>query len=301
MKPFIKYAGNKQRFADAIAARMPNKRSGYRNFHETFLGAGAIALTMLLHSVERKAYLSDITPELINMWQCVQRHPLKLCRAIAALKTPKNQTEFEAVRDSFNDAKCLDLHSGAKWIANLGEGDKYAIAAQYIWLNKNSFNGLYRVNNNGEYNVSWNKDYEDGKRPKYPSVQELCDVSMLLKNAEITCQPFHVAMKDVREGDLVYCDPPYVPISETASFVGYTKEGFGDKEQRHLHNVLVNMTKRGAYVFASNSDCAYVRSLYKDWSLHQLYRSNNISCIGENRGKVAELLIYKTMEAAIAS
>lgn len=294
-KPPIKYLGGKSQFVDKIAAQMPPKfgRGTFNNYYEPFLGGGAIALNMLVQSIPRKAYLSDITPELINMWQCIQQNPLRLFRAIADLKTPTCAEDYLVIRDEYNSAKCLDLTKGAKWIAGMDDDQRFAIAAMYIWLNKTCVNGIYRVNNNGIFNVSWNKSL----KPCFPNKQHLSEISLVIRNAEITCQSFATALQGVQEGDLVYADPPYCE-----TFNDYSSDGFGLQGQVHLFNVLQNVSSRGAYVVASNNDTPYVRSLYKGWEQVVLYRKGTVNSDGGDRGKVNELLlIKKPMEAAIAA
>ncbi len=296
IKPPIKYLGGKGQFVDAIASRMPPKfgRGTFGDYYEPFLGGGAIALNMLLQSVPRKAYLSDITPELINMWQCIQRNPLKLFRAIADLKTPTCLEDYLAVRAEYNLAKCHDLKMGAKWIADMDDDDRFAIAAMYIWLNKTCVNGIYRVDKKkNEFNVSWNKSL----KPCFPKKQHLSEVSLIIRNAEITCQSFATALKGVQENDLVYVDPPY-----DDTFNEYSTDGFGVQGQVYLFNVLQNVSSRGAYVIASNNDTPYIRSLYKGWEQVVLHRQGTVNSDGSDRGKVNELLlIKKPMEAAIAA
>lgn len=295
-KPPIKYLGGKGQFVDAIASRMPPKfgRGTFGNYYEPFLGGGAIALNMLLQSVPRKAYLSDITPELINMWQCIQRNPLKLFRAISDLKTPTCLEDYLAIRTAYNAAKCRNLKMGATWIDDMDDGDRFAIAAMYIWLNKTCVNGIYRVDKKkNEFNVSWNKNL----KPCLPTKNHLSEVSLIIRNAEITCQSFATALKEVQENDLVYVDPPY-----DDTFNEYSTDGFGVQGQVYLFNVLQNIGSRGAHVFASNSDTPYVRSLYKDWEHIVLLRKGTVNSDGSDRGKVNELLlIKKTMKGEIAA
>lgn len=290
--PFIKYLGGKRRFAKAIARLMPplGGIGTFNDYHEPFLGGGAIALELLSSALEllsrsarRKVFLSDITPELINVWQCVQRNPLKLLRKLNEIPLPRCLEDFRAVRLDYNSAKCLNIRAGAEWLENLGNMERFEIAASYIYLNKCGVNGIYRVNKKkNEFNVSWNN-----KEPCFPTHQHLAEVSLLIRDAEITCQTFSIALKDVKENDLVYVDPPYYK-----TYNDYTSNGFGVEGQVHLFNVLQNMCDRGAHVFASNSDTEYVQSLYKGWERVVLSRKGTVSC-GEDRSNVDELLMFR--------
>jgi len=286
-KPFFKYVGGKRKFAKAITRLMPpNDGIGtFNDYHEAFVGGGAIALELLSMATPkaRKVFLSDITPELINVWQCVQRNPLKLLRKIHEIPLPTCIEDFQAVRLDYNRAKCLNIRAGAAWLEDLDNTERFEIAAQYIYLNKCSVNGIYRVNKGkNEFNVSWNN-----KEPCFPSHQHLAEVSLLIRNAEITCQTFSIALKDVKENDLVYVDPPYYK-----TYNDYTANGFGVEGQVHLFNVLQNMYNRGAHVFASNSDTEYVRSLYQGWEQVVLSRTGTVSC-GKDRSNVDELLMFR--------
>lgn len=287
-KPFIKYLGGKWQFTESISKRMPPKfgKGTFDDYYEPFLGGGAIALKMLLMTIPRKAFLSDITPELINAWICVQRNPLRLFKAIADLDCPTCLDDFKVVRQNYNQAKCLDLKDGAKWIAGLNEKESIEIAAMYIWINKTCVNGIYRVNKSkNEFNISWNKN----PKPCFPKLSHLNEISLMIRNAELTCQPFSTALQGVKENDLIYADPPY-----DGTFGDYTSSGFGAEGQVHLFNVLQNMSNRGAHVFASNSDTPYVRSLYKGWEHVVLQRRGTVNSDGSDRGKVAELLMIRT-------
>ena len=281
----IKYAGSKLQFVDAITRKMPPKHglNTFGDFYAPFLGSAAIELNMI--TGDRKAYLSDITPELINMWLCVQSDPVQLFNRVMAIGSPKCAEDYKAVRTAYNMAKCLDLANGVKWLNSLAPSDCYAIASQYIWLNKTKFNGLERVNGKGENNVSWNKNL----KPCFPPKQQLENASYTLRNAEITCQSFSTALENVKENDLVYCDPPY-----DLTFTGYTSDRFLSESQVHLFEILEELASRGAYVFASNSDTEYVRSLYKDWDISVLHRRGTMSCKGGDRGKVAELIMSRS-------
>lgn len=285
--PFMKYVGGKGQFVDEIARLMPPKfgKGTFSNYYEPFLGGGAVALNMLLLSVPRKVYLSDITPELINTWQCVQRNPIRLLRSLHDIKLPACIEDYQSVRKEYNVAKCHDINTGAKWIDSMTDKQKFTIAAQYIYLNKTGVNGIYRVSKRkNEFNISWNKQL----KPCFPNHQHLSEVSMLIRNAEITCQSFTLALRGVQENDLVYADPPY-----DKTYDNYTANGFGVEGQVHLFNVLQNMSARGAHVFASNSDTDYVRSLYSGWEKVILQRKGTISSDGCDRGKVNELLMFK--------
>lgn len=293
----IKYVGSKLQFVDAITRKMPPKHglNTFGDYYEPFLGSAAIALNMI--TGDRKAYLSDISPELINMWLCVQFNPLKVFNNVMAIGYPKCKEDYEAVRSAFNEAKCLDLPNGQQWIANLSLSDRLVLAAQYIWLNKTKFNGLERVNQKGESNVSWNKNL----KPSFPPISQLENASYTLRNASITCQSFTTALENVKPNDLVYCDPPYA-----LTFNGYTSDRFLSQDQIdaqvQLFEILEKLAAKSAYVFTSNSDTDYVRSLYKKWHVSVLQRKGTVSCKGSDRGKVAELLMIRKfeMEGAIA-
>jgi DNA adenine methylase len=280
----IKYVGSKLQFVDHITGKMPPKHGldAFGDYHEPFCGSMAIALNMI--TGDRVSYLSDICPELINMWLCVQFNPSKVFSNLMAIGYPKCKEDYEAVRTAYNKAKCLDLANGAQWIANLSLSDRLTLAAQYIWLNKTKFNGLQRVNKKGEDNVGWNKELN----PCFPKLSQLENASYTLRNAHITCQSYVTALDNIKPNDLVYCDPPYI-----MTFNGYTSDRFEVNSQVLLFEILENLAAKGVHVFASNSESDYVRNLYRDWDITELRRKGTMSCKGGDRGKVAELLMTK--------
>jgi DNA adenine methylase len=282
----IKYVGSKLQFVDTITRKMPPKHglNTFGDYHEPFLGSAAIALNMI--TGDRTSYLSDICPELINMWLCVQFNPSKVFSNLMAIGYPRCAEDYYAVRTAYNEAKCLNLANGQQWINNLSLSDRLTLAAQYIWLNKCKFNGLERVNKKGESNVGWNKDLN----PCFPKLQQLENASYTLRNAHITCQSYVIALENAKPNDLVYCDPPY-----DMTFTGYTGDRFTSNSQLQLLEILEDLAAKGVHVFASNSDTEYVQNLYRDWNITELRRKGTMSCKGSDRGKVTELLITKSI------
>jgi DNA adenine methylase len=283
----IKYVGSKLQFVDHIARKMPPKHglNTFGDYHEPFCGSMSIALNMI--TGDRTSYLSDICPELINMWLCVQFNPSKVFSNLMAIGSPKSAEDYYAVRTAYNEAKCLDLANGQQWINGLSLSDRLTLAAQYIWLNKCKFNGLERVNKKGESNVGWNKNLN----PCFPKLSQLENASYTLRNAHITCQSFTTALKSVKPNDLVYCDPPYA-----LTFNSYTSDKFLFDSHAYLVEILESLAAKGVHVFASNSDNDYIRDLYRDWDITELRRKGTMNCKGGDRGKVAELLMTKPLK-----
>ncbi len=158
-----------------------------------------------------------------------------------------------------------------------------------IYLNKTGYNGLYRVNRQGKFNVPFGRY----KSPKYLDEENLMAVSRALQDVEILCAPFETVLERVAPGDWVYFDPPYMPLSETANFTSYQADGFGLSDQERLRDVCVELSKRKVYVMLSNSDTETIRSLYGSpyFTVDEVLASRAINCNGARRGKITELVI----------
>jgi DNA adenine methylase len=195
----------------------------------------------------------------------------KFCSACQELFTPENNTEaaFYRLRGEYNTCR-----------------DRIRNAALFIYLNRHCFNGLYRVNANGQFNVPFGR-YD---APYFPAAEMLACANKLAY-AEVSALDFRYAIRQAGAGDVGYCDPPYTPLSESANFTGYASGGFTQKDQEDLAGLAIQATKRGAVVVISNHDTPYTRRLYERAAeIVSLLVQRNISCDGGNRGKAKELL-----------
>ena len=160
-------------------------------------------------------------------------------------------------------------------------------AARFVFLNKTCYNGLYRVNSQGQFNVP----FGNYKKPAICDTEGLRAASLALQLADITVADFEQAVADAKRGDLIYFDPPYQPLSKTSSFTGYTAGRFDDVEQKRLARVYRDLDQRGCYVMLSNSNAPLVRELYADFCIHEVQANRAINCKADGRGKIIELLI----------
>lgn len=272
--PFLRWAGGKRRLTSSLIQSFPkNFDPQVSNFFEPFVGGGALMLALGDKSSPHylngsHLYINDLNPDLILAYKAIQNSPSKLMRTLDELAQKKNENEFYRIRE---------------W-KPLGSIQR---AARFIYLNKTCFNGLWRVNSSGQFNVPFGKL----KNPRIYERENILAVSHRLKNAEITNLPFQDAVKSARKGDLVYFDPPYIPLNITSSFSQYAKEGFGMEEQNALAEVIDALTQRGVYVMLSNSDTKLTREIFgKKLSLHPISVTRSISASASSRVQVREVV-----------
>lgn len=266
-RPFLKWAGGKTQLADALLERMPVT---FNVYHEPFLGSGAIFFRLYREQKIRHAVLSDVNAELIDTYLAVRD---------CATEVIKSLSEFPHQEKFYYDIRAKD-----PWKLSLSER-----AARMIYLNKTGYNGLYRVNRQGMFNVPFGRY----KSPKYLDKENLLAVSHALQNIEILCVSFETVVERVSPGDWVYFDPPYVPVSGTANFTSYHASGFSVKDQERLRDTCIELSKKNVYITLSNSDTEVIRSLYglSCFAIDEVLANRAINCNGAKRGKITELVI----------
>lgn len=272
-KPFVKWVGGKrqllQQFRDLDLYPPDGFDPNTHTYFEPFVGGGAVFFDLL----PKKAVLSDMNLELVTTYTTIRDNVESL---IKLLKTHKYDKDF-----------FLNIRS--KKIENLND---VQIAARFIYLNRSCFNGLYRVNGKGEFNVPFGK-YNN---PVICDEVNLRKVSKALQEVEIKHQDYKAVLKKAKKGDFVYFDPPYYPVSKTASFTSYTKDAFLDKEQIELRDTFVELHKRGCFVMLSNSDTPFINEIYseiedKKVKINKVQAGRAINSNASKRGKVFEVLI----------
>ena len=266
MKPVIKWVGGKSQLAQKIREMLPinfNKYS-YQKYYEPF--AGGLAVLLDLNPTDFT--INDINPELFNMYIQIRDHVEDVIEFLTILdkqheawSEPKEY--FYMVRGNFNE--CLGVKSAKQ-------------AARFIYLNKHCFNGLYRVNSKGEFNVPFNGKLSG--RSFDPD--QLRELSSILKNARILNTDFEAAVQDASVGDFVFFDSPYAPITAT-SFTDYTKEGFSYEDHVRLAKVFKELTNRGCYCMLTNHDTPLIRELYKDCKIEVVDVRRSINRKGDGR------------------
>lgn len=269
--PFLKWAGGKRYLAEELLARMPKRIATY---YEPMVGAGAIFMALADRKRFDAAWINDINSELVNAYTIIKTDVGTLIKKIKYVK----EQYLAAKNRSTYYYKVRDLQTGLLSPAGA--------AARTIFLNKTCFNGLYRVNKSGKFNVP----YGDFKNPSIFDETNLIALSKILKNVRVTCDDFVNVIFKAKPGDVVYFDPPYWPVKE-GSFTSYTDNGFTSKDQVRLATVAKKLRDDGILTIISNSDTPAVRKLYKGFIIDQVQVPRQINCNVSARGKVNELII----------
>jgi DNA adenine methylase len=269
-RPFIKWAGGKGQLIPELARRLPPH---FRRYHEPFVGGGALFFHLFNQGLLRDgAVLSDYNPELMVCYEVIRNDVESLITALRWL----DPHYFLEVR---NWDRQPDF-----W-----QRSKIERAARTIFLNRTCYNGLYRLNRKGQFNAPFGYY----KNPLICDPENLRLVSAALRNVELYVGDFSDVLHRAKPGDLVYFDPPYVPVSATASFTHYTGQTFGPDDQRRLADVFAELSERGVYVMLSNSSTPLTRELYATRAVSSsvVYASRKINCDGSKRGHVEELIV----------
>ena len=293
-KPFLKWAGGKGQLINQIKEFLPSefvKTKRIEKYFEPFVGGGAVFFWLSQHYQIKQAYLFDINPEIVTAYQTIRDAVPRLVKNLKSLESeylslPKLYREnfFYSRREEYN--ALLSKKGGNGFIRR---------TALMIFLNKTCFNGLFRVNSRGLFNVPFGR-YEN---PTICDAENLVAVHRALQCAQIECCDFAHCLKKADSQSLVYFDPPYRPISKTASFTGYIKNGFADKEQIRLKGVCDKLTKIGAKIILSNSDPQnidpddhFFDDLFKhNYIIKKLAATRMINCNAERRGTIKEILV----------
>ena len=260
-RPFVKWAGGKGQLLSTLRAYIP---SLYERYYEPFVGGGAMYFSLQAeHSV-----VSDLNGELINAYQVVKDSVEELIQSLHQHVNEKDY--FYRVRE-WNPADLTPIMR----------------ASRFVYLNKTCYNGLYRVNQAGKFNVPFGK-YPN---PTICDEEGLRDASAALATVEVLEADFESAVSEAGENDFIYMDPPYVPLNVTSSFTSYTANGFGVDDQARLASVVQQLSYRGCRVLLTNSDAPPVRELYDNCNINVVMAPRSINADGNGRGPVTELVI----------
>lgn len=265
--PFLKWVGGKRQLVPQILAKLGPTYLG--TYLEPFVGGGAVFFALAERNRVWRAVLSDTNDELMTAYRSV-RDEVEL--VIAKLRTYENHPDhFYAVREQ-DPAKLLPAER----------------AARLIFLKRTCFNGLYRVNAKGRFNVSFGR-YAN---PTLCDADGLRAASRALRCADLRACDFAISLEEARAGDVAYCDPPYVPLSATSSFTSYTRDGFASGDQVRLRDLARAAKMRGVHVVLSNSGAPLVRELYRDgFTCTEILATRAVNCRADRRGAITELLI----------
>lgn len=269
VSPVLKWAGGKKQLLGQLTSLMPTEK--ITTYCEPFLGGGA----MLFSIQPGVAYVNDINMGLMNVYNVIKHFPEAL---IAELSSYENTAEFYY--------KIRGFDRDAKEFAALTAVER---AARFIYLNKTCFNGLYRENRQGQFNVSYGKY----KNPDFVNAEGIRAVSQYFNAANIyfTSMDFSEVLRTLPSGSFVYLDPPYDQVSETANFTSYTRYGFTKDDHIRLKQCCDELTARGIKFMLSNSNTDFIRNLYAEYFITEVSARRAINCNGNSRGNVTELVI----------
>lgn len=262
--PFVKWAGGKRTLLSELIQRLPRH---FGTYHEAFLGGGALFFALRKRIVA--ARLSDNNLELVIAFNVVKKEPRRLLALLQEHARRHSKEHYYRVR------------------RQQGLQDPLEIAARFIYLNKTCYNGLYRVNSRGEFNVPMGRY----RSPSIVDEDNILACHEALQIARIEYRDFESI--DPNPGDFVYCDPPYQPLGETASFTKYTSQDFSAQDQIRLRDFALELHARGVHIMISNSDTPFVRSLYADpiFKVATVQAPRFVNCNAAKRGPINELVI----------
>lgn len=265
--PVLKWVGGKRQLLPELLKRLPQKMNTY---YEPFLGGGALFFGIQ----PSKAVLNDSNAELMNVYACIRDCVENL---ISVLETHKNEESY------FYELRQLDRLPTYQSLPAVQR------AARILYLNRTCYNGLFRVNQQGEFN----SPFGFYKNPNIVNAPVLRAVSDFLKRAasSLLTGDYEDALKGIRRGAFVYFDPPYAPVSNSASFTGYTQHGFTRDEQRRLHRICKDLHSKGIKFMLSNSSTPFIHGLYRGFTVDLVQARRNVNSMGDKRGEVDEVIV----------
>lgn len=272
LAPILKWVGGKRQLLPEIAKYVPDS---YSLYVEPFLGGAAV----LLHEQPAQARVNDSNAELINVYKCVKESASELIETLEE----HAQRNAEQGSEYYYSVRALDRSEKYRELSDVQR------AARILYLNKTCFNGLFRVNSAGQLNVPYGKY----KNPNIVNREQIFALEKYLNEAEVDmrCGDYKDCLVDLPQDGFVYLDPPYMPLSQTSSFTGYTQEGFGYQDQVTLRDECLKLREQGIAFLQSNSDCEAIRELYKDFEIHTVSARRAVNSKAAKRGSITEVLI----------
>jgi DNA adenine methylase len=278
--PFLKWAGGKAKLTSEILSLAP---PDFRVYHEPFLGGGAVFFGLSEKQGSINALLNDLNHDLIETYEVVRDSVEDLVSALASIAATYGAAGAHERSEFYYEQRSAAPSSPVER------------AARLIFLNKTCYNGLYRVNRKGEFNVP----HGTYANPRILDAAGLRECSVSLRHATLSCDDFATACRRAHPRDLAYLDPPYQPLSATASFTSYTAGSFGEDQQTRLRDEFVDLSERGVAAILSNSDHPLVRDLYRAFDMKPVTMSRAINSVGAGRAPVGELLISNSGHPAV--
>ena len=294
LRPFLKWAGGKRQLLPSLRDFYPD---GFGTYHEPFLGSGAVFFDLAGRLADGRVRLTDVNADLIGCWLRLRDNPDEVIAGLRKLATGYRKApdeHFYRIRnDEFNPAR-KEIMNGAGLRA---EAYTANLAAMFIYLNRTGYNGLFRLNSTGLFNVPRGRY----KNPRICDEDNLRRVSSTLSRLSVQIEhaPFDAVLQQASAGDFIYCDPPYAPLSETAHFTSYTSDGFGSEDQQRLQRVLIELAKKKCRVLLSNSTAPEIAALYDGnpdaeeagLRAHKVAARRAINSNAARRGHVDEYII----------
>ena len=298
-RPFLKWAGGKGQLLEQFQFRFPEELNGegiIKRYYEPFLGSGAVFFWVMQNCKIERAYINEFNPEIYLCYVAIQKDVEKVIKYLKSLEKKyraldlMNQEAFYyQIREKYNQTK-----RNAKFDQHYSK-ERSERAAMTIFLNRTCFNGLYRVNSKGEFNVPFGRY----KNPTICNIQNLRAANRILKDAVVTNNDFSIIKKHIKKDSFVYFDPPYRPLNKTSSFTSYSNNEFDDKEQKRLAAVFKKLSQiEGVKIMLSNSDPKnenkednFFDHLYSDFKIERLKARRMINCNASRRGEINELLV----------
>lgn len=265
MRSFIKWAGGKYQLLSYITNMLPSK---FNTYFEPFVGGGSIFFNLKNDHKITTSNINDMNTDLMLTYIAIWTQPDQLVQELDSGYYINNKERFYEIRNSY-------------------PVDAISIAARFIYLNKTSFNGLYRVNSKNRFNVPFG-NYNNPKILDETNIR-LC--SSLLQDTTMTNEPYDFIIDSIKKNDFVYFDPPYLPISDTSAFTSYTKSNFTIDDQIKLSNVFKYLDDQGVHIMLSNSKTSKIEEMYKEFNQITVPAKRSINCKGNKRGYVDELII----------
>jgi len=263
----VKWVGGKGRLLSQLRPLLPPGVEQMRHV-EPFVGGGALFFSR----GPRRALLTDINPTLISTYTAIRDDVKGVIGGLRRLAGQHSKERYYEVRARYNQDR------------RIGTSKR---AAMFIYLNKTCFNGLHRVNRKGEFNVPAGSY----KSPRILNEAALRSASKALQGADLRCTSFDALLESARPGDFIYFDPPYAPVSVTANFTSYARDGFSQDDQRRLRDVYKALDRRGCKLMLSNSDVPFIRDLYGGFRVDMVAAPRAINCDATKRGKVREVVV----------
>ena len=272
--PFVKWAGGKARLLSQLAPYFPDR---FGRYFEPFVGGGAVFFHLFRHGrlADRESMLIDSLEELINCYRAIQTRVEDLITELKRHEPHKGDKEYYYAVRAWDRAP------------SYAQRDEIERAARFIFLNRTCYNGLYRVNRSGKFNVPVGRH----RNPNICPADKLRAVSEALQGVALVAGDFAHCLETAAAGDFIYLDPPYDPLTDTANFTSYTSDDFGEADQRRLADLFRELDRRGCQVMLSNSSTDFIRELYGGYEQVEVQAIRAINNKGNARGPIPELLV----------